>query len=450
MFWKSPIQKPRVVTNTLTSEQTHSIRCAKPWVRTKKSCSSQQEQQKRVQAERFQTFFFSSICRGDDDDERTNTKKNCVALEPKPRDFKCACSVRIRFSFSFFFSFGCRCTVRRLLATNCYRHEFLESAHRFDSTGDGRLRPHRQAQESEYTSLECGTKSNWNLLEHFFVARSIFMLTLLASELCDCAVHSPSIRKWKRRRHTKKPNAIEDKSIWSQFALSLLSGIIFYWNWLLNATESHLRPSFIAFSCAIFRLFFSGGCTFDSLAFRFTIPRFFGEPECASVCLKQTVCAILNCHFLGNAPMRCSCCPTDWYAATDNVSLFFVCTVGRFASRFFVSCALELKWNRNRLWCRCRPANAPCANLVSRRFELFLFFFIFRLLEQLPRILRSSWVHNEWRAARNPSVWVESRRGSWIIINVEVMKPLCSAIWLAVSLHALIASLALLCSCCGM
>lgn len=195
---------------------------------------------------------------------------------------------------------------------------------------------------------------------------------------CDAA-HSPSIRKWKRRRHTKKPNAIEDKSIWSQFALSLLSGIIFYWNWLLNATESHLRPSFIAISCAIFRSFFSGGCTFDSLAFRFTIPRFFGEPECASVCLKQTVCAILNCHFLGNAPMRCSRCPTDWYAATDNVTLFFVCTVGRFASRFFVSCALELKWNRNRLWCRCRPANAPRTNLVSRRFELFLFslFFVY-------------------------------------------------------------------------
>lgn len=123
VFWKSPIQKPRVVTNTLTSEQTHSIRCAKPWVRTKKSCSSQQEQQKRVQAERFQTFF-SQVFAVETTTTKEQTRKKIVSHSSRSLAILNALVLsEFVFLFRFFFHSAAgapcvACSPRIVIATN--------------------------------------------------------------------------------------------------------------------------------------------------------------------------------------------------------------------------------------------------------------------------------------------------------------------------------------------
>lgn len=138
----------------------------------------------------------------------------------------------------------------------------------------------------------------------------------------------------------------------------------------------------------------SGGCTFDSLAFRITIPRFY---------VRVCVC-VWEVHTMPSRHFEIAICyardaqsspATDWYAATDNVSL----------STFSLASmrAVEMK---------SKPALVPLplprpmllANLVSRVLKLFTRFFLslFRLLEQLPRILRSFGV------AR-----ISLSRGSW-------------------------------------
>lgn len=66
-----------------------------------------------------------------------------------------------------------------------------------------------------------------------------------------------------------------------------------------------------------------GACTFDSLAVWITIPRF-SVCVCVCVCACR-LCAILNCHIFFYARRRriALAAGTDWYAATDNVSLSF-------------------------------------------------------------------------------------------------------------------------------
>lgn len=278
--------------------------------------------------------------------KRRNDRKLCRALDLKLRDSKCACSVGIRI-FRFFFSLcsfilffaGAPCVVG-ILATN--------SQNRNIDTGQTKtVASLATIVFSCYTyskdtsawkwirlSLECRTKSNWNLLEQIFrfdPFSFVYFGRIWIVWLCNECTAQPA-----HTIHSKmktKNEAIENESSWlpwcylrNHLPLNLST---------LNATElfnSHSRnenrPSFIFawilrlfFPCGWFDWSACGACTFDSLAVWITIPRFF-------LCVSAFGCTMPMRHFglpffYARRRRIALAGGTDWYAATDNVSLFF-------------------------------------------------------------------------------------------------------------------------------
>lgn len=367
--------------------------------------------------------------------KRRNDRKLCRALDLKLRDSKCACSVGIRI-FRFFFSLcsfilffaGAPCVVG-ILATN--------SQNRNIDTGQTKtVASLATIVFSCYTyskdtsawkwirlSLECRTKSNWNLLEQIFrfdPFSFVYFGRIWIVWLCNECTAQPA-----HTIHSKmktKNEAIENESSWlpwcylrNHLPLNLSTP---------NATElfnSHSRnenrPSFIFawilrvfFPCGWFDWSACGACTFDSLAVWITIPRFF-------LCVSAFGCTMPMRHFglpffYARRRRIALAGGTDWYAATDNVSLFFFF---RFSFTFLFVCT-RLKWNRNRL---CEPCSArthplsisqcSIARIIYFYFSftgtitenISLFLVVFFSVFSFAKVAR----HFEWRQLDSAGVW---------------------------------------------
>lgn len=174
-----------------------------------------------------------------------------------------------------------------------------------------------------------------------------------------------------------------------------------------------LRFSF--FSCISFARSSFGECTFDSLAFGITIPRF---SVCSAMCMCVRLCAILNCHFL--------CDPPSYIALAARP----------IDTRQQIMCRWSFRFSRPQLCVhavemKSKPALVPLllsdrctahnSSILSARTIYFQFFFVVRLLEQLPRIFRSSWVHHTAQWESRASLRTEALTISAIRCNAAFM-----------------------------